>query len=213
MAAMKRRMTKLNAMLVLVAMLVLWAGVAPFLAARLIVAKPMARADAILVLGGSATYFPRATEAAFLYKEGVAPSVLLTNDGELAGWVSSEQRTPPFVELTKQRLVAQGVPETAIETLSPPVSGTIDEARLLGQKAASRHWRSVVIVTSAYHTRRALRTFEREFAANGVDTRIGIVPALDGRHEAPAAYWWLTARGLRDVAGEYIKSAYYFLAY
>ncbi len=196
-----------------VGILLVWTFVAPFLAERLIVARPMDHADAILVLAGSGAYLERTNKAAFLYKEGVASRVLLTNDGKIAGWSRKEQRNPRYVELAKRRLVAQGVPESAIEIFSPEVSGTIAEAKLLGKKAAERRWKSLLIVTSAHHTRRALRTFESVFAANGVETQIGIVPALNGEQTLPASYWWLTATGWQDVAGEYVKSAYYYLAY
>ena len=203
----------LKAVIPFVGILLVWTFVAPFLAERLIVARPMDHADAILVLAGSSAYLERTKKAAFLYKEGVAPSVLLTNDGKNAGWSQKEQRNPPYVELAKRRLVAQGVPEAAIEIFSPQVSGTIAEAKLLGKKAAERRWKSLLIVTSAHHTRRALRTFESVFAANGVETQIGIVPALNGEQAPPAYYWWLTATGWQDVAGEYVKSAYYYFVY
>ena len=210
---MNHRITILKSMIVFVAILPLWAFVAPFLVERLIVTKPMDHADAILVLAGSRAYFERTRKAAFLYKEGVAPSVLLTNDGKKASWSRKEQRNPPYVELAKRSLVAHGVPEHAIEILSPEVSGTIAEAQLLGKQAAQRRWKSLLIVTSPNHTRRALRTFESVFTANGVETQIGIAPAPNEEQTPPASYWWLTASGWRDVAGEYVKSAYYYFAY
>src|SRR5438105_323266 len=189
----------LKSMILFVAILLVWTFVAPFLAERLLIARPMDRADAILVLAGSGAYLERTNKAAFLYKGGVAPGILLTNDGGKAGWSQKEQRNPPYVELAKQRLVAQGVPENAIEILSPEISGTIAEAQLLGKKAAERRWKSLLIVTSVHHTRRALRTFENLFAANGVETQIGIVPAPNGEQTPPAYYWWLTATGWQDV--------------
>ena len=85
------------------------------------------------------------------------------------------------------------------------------EARLLGKKAAEARWKSLLIVTSAYHTRRALWTFEHVFAKNGVETKLGIVPARTGQQTPPALYWWLTWEGWRDVAGEYVKSVFYYL--
>ena len=203
----------LKSMILFVAILLVWTFVAPLLAERLIVARPMEHADAILVLAGSSAYLERTRKAAFLYKEDIAPRILLTNDGKNAGWSQKELRNPPYVELAKRRLVAQGVPEGAIEIFSPQVSGTIAEARLLGKKALEKRWKSLLIVTSAHHTRRALRTFESVFAANGVETQIGIVPALNGEKMPPASYWWLTATGWQDVAGEYAKSAYYYFAY
>ena len=76
----------LKSVIPFVAILLVWTLVAPFLAERLIVARPMDHADAILVLAGSSAYLERTKKAAFLYKEGVASGVLLTNDGKNAGW-------------------------------------------------------------------------------------------------------------------------------
>ena len=200
-------------MMFFLAILSVWTFIAPFLAERLIVTRPLDHADAIFVLAGSAAYVERTQKAALLYGKGVAPKVLLTNDGEKAGWSRKEQRNPPYVELAKRELIAQGVPEDAIEILSPEISGTIKEAEIVATGALERRWKSLLIVTSAYHTRRALRTFESVFAENGVETVIGIVPATTRQQTPPAWYWWLTWKGWRDVGGEYVKSVFYYVIY
>jgi uncharacterized SAM-binding protein YcdF (DUF218 family) len=70
-----------------------------------------------------------------------------------------------------------------------------------------------LIVTSAYHTRRALRTFENVFSEKGVETKIGIIAARPGQQTPSALYWWLTWKGWGDVAGEYVKSVFYYVNY
>ena len=65
----------------------LWIPLAWAAANYLIVEKPLAQADAILVLGGSSVYIERTQKAAELYKQGVAPRILLSNDGARAGWL------------------------------------------------------------------------------------------------------------------------------
>jgi uncharacterized SAM-binding protein YcdF (DUF218 family) len=195
------------------AILSVWTFLAPFLAERLIVEKPLDHADVIFVLAGSTAFVERTRKAALIYRKGVAPMVLLTDDGVIAGWSSKEQRNPPFVELARRELVAHGVPDEAIEVLLPEGSGTIIEARLLEKRAAEKQWKSLLIVTSPYHTRRALRTFETVFAKSGVETEVGIVSPRPGQQSPPALYWWLTTEGWRDVAGEYVKSVFYYVNY
>ena len=190
-----------------------WTFLAPFLARGLVIEKNMARADVILVLANSSSYIERTHKAALIYKQGVAPKVLLTDDGQIAGWSKTEQRNPPVVELAKRELVAQGVPADAIGMLVPKVSKTIMEAEFICAIAAKEHWKSLLIVTSAYHTRRALRAFERVCSANGVEIRIGIVFAATGQQTPQALYWWLSWTGWQAVGLEYIKSAYYYLKY
>ena len=63
----------------------------------------------------------------------------------------------------------------------------------------------------AYHSRRALWTFEKVFATE--DVEIGIESAPTGQQTPPPFYWWLTARGWQMVAGEYVKSLYYWVCY
>jgi uncharacterized SAM-binding protein YcdF (DUF218 family) len=198
---------------ILTAVSAAWALTATFLAERLIVSVPLDRADAILVVAGSAAYRERTRTAARLYGNAISRKILLTHDGERAGWSKQEQRNPPFFELAKRELTTHGVPDEAIEVFPQKMSGTIMEARVLAKEASERRWKSLLIVTSAHHTRRALWTFERVFAAKRVETTIGIVPAMSPQHAYPVATWWFTGDGWRDVAGEYVKSLYYYLAY
>ena len=191
----------------------LWIFLAPFLATGLIVEKPLERADAILVLGGSHTYLERTNKAAELYKKGTAAKIYLTDDGEQSGWSQAEQRNPWFVELAQKSLIANGVAPDDIEILQPNVSGTIDEARLLAGKAKQANLKSILIVTSAYHTRRALATFERAFAENNLSTELGIAAVSPGIQTPAPRFWWLSAFGWQIVAGEYVKSLGYWLYY
>lgn len=194
-------------------LLVIWALVAPFLAKNLIVEKPLEKADAILVLAGAHTYVERTQKAAELFKAGAAPRVYLTDDGEKAGWSSAEQRNPPFVELARASLIAQGVAPENIEILEPQVTGTIYEARILSEKAKAANLKSLLIVTSAYHTRRALATFQMVFAENNQPTELGIVAPPTGIQTPPPARWWLSGFGWQIVAGEYVKSVGYSVYY
>jgi len=194
-------------------LLIVWALIAPFLAKGLIVEKPLERADAILVLAGAHTYIERTEKAAELFREGTASRIFLTDDGGQAGWSQTEQRNPPFVELARNSLIALGVAPENIEILEPPVSGTIDEARILSEKVKSSRLKSVLIVTSAYHTRRAFSTFQRIFAENNHLTGLGIASPPPGIQTPSTAYWWLSGFGWQIVAGEYVKSAGYWVYY
>ncbi|MGC2238034.1 MAG: YdcF family protein [Pyrinomonadaceae bacterium] len=192
---------------------IVWIFLAPFLAERLIVEKPLQRADAILVLGGSSTYLERTSKAAEVYKKGVAPKIFLTDDGKKGGWNKQEQRNPFFVELARSELIKQGVAEDAIEILPGIVEGTQDEAILLEKTARERNLKSVLLVTSSYHTRRALRTFEKVLQNNNDSVEIGIESPPTGWQTSNPSYWWFSARGWNFVAGEYLKTVYYWLFY
>ena len=202
---------RVKVVLIMLIAAVVWVVCAPLLATRLIVEKPMEKADAILVLGGSATYIERTQKAAELYKMGSAPRVFLTDDGERAGWSKTEQRNPHYFELAKRSLTSHGVPEDAIGVLPGEVTGTDWEARALSLEIETSGLKSVLLVTSAYHSRRALWTFERFLA--GKNVTIGIEHPPTGEQTPGPRFWWLSSRGWQMVAGEYVKSAVYWLYY
>lgn len=175
----------------------------------LIVDAPLDHADAIAVLSGSAVIRERAQFAAQLYKEGRARKIILTNDNQQGSWSSAEQRNPFFYERAAELLAGAGVPPEAIEILPKPVSGTLDEAILLRQYAAEHRLRSILVVTSAYHSRRALWTLRQVFANTGIT--VGLVAVPPGSQAPTPVTWWLHIRGWQMVASEYVKLIYYRL--
>ncbi|NNE66290.1 MAG: YdcF family protein [Pyrinomonadaceae bacterium] len=189
----------------------LWVLTAPFLARGLIVERQIEKADVIFVLSGSAAYRERTEMAAELYEQGIADEVVLSDDGEMAGWSQEDQGNPRFVELARRSLIKNGVDKSSVVILAPVVSGTIDEARAFAERAKQEDWKSVMLVTSKYHTRRAAAAFEKETHSEAVN--VGVKPALPGRRTPGEYTWWFSPRGWKHVGGEYLKSAYYWLFY
>lgn len=190
-----------------------WILIAWIAAEMLIVEKPLDKADAILVLSGSSVYVERARKAAELYRQEIAPRILLTDDGSRAGWSRVERENSPFVELARKELIKHGVSPEAIEILPEQVDGTKSEAEALQKKFRESGLKSVLLVTSAYHTRRALWTFGKTFADNNLNTEIGIESAPPGNQTPSPLFWWLSVKGWKFVAGEYVKGLYYWVYY
>ena len=190
---------------------VFWVIAAPLLARNLIVEKPLANADVIFVLSGSAVYLERTGEAALLYEHGISSVILLSDDGTRGGWSREMQTNPKFVDMAKASLMRGGVPESSILVLEGQVSGTFYEAEALAARARTEKWKSVLVVTSAYHTNRALRTIERRLDGTGV--KVGIVSPAPGDLTPSPNTWWLKTKGWEMVAGEYVKSIYYEFAF
>jgi uncharacterized SAM-binding protein YcdF (DUF218 family) len=198
--------------LLLIALLfAIWMGGAWLAARFLIVNKPVSRADAIVVLSGSAVYRERTQRAAEYYRQDLATRVLLTNDNLRGEWSSAEQRNPFFYERARANLLTLGVPAERVEVLPQTVTNTYDEAEALRDYAVAHKLRSLLVVTSAYHSRRALWTLNRVFAGTGID--IGLLSVEDGEQTPPAHKWWLYVRGWQMVVGEYVKNVYYRIAY
>jgi uncharacterized SAM-binding protein YcdF (DUF218 family) len=202
--------TRRRAILVVLALLLAWLCVAWIAARGLIVKAELQQADAIAVLAGSSTYVERTHRAAQLFREGRAGTILLTNDNLRSGWSGEEQRNPFFVELAVRELNRQGVPSGKIQIIPGGVMSTYDEALHLREYAISHGLRSILVVTSAYHSRRVWWTLRRVFA--GSNLMIGVAPA-EPEQSPSAATWWLHKFGWKSVPGEYVKIIYYWWRY
>lgn len=183
-----------------------WAG-----AKHLITEAPLEKADAIVVLGGSATYKERSREAARLLFEGRSQRILITNDNAQGPWSSAEQRNLYFYERSLEQLKIAGVPSQSVDVLMQPVASTYEEAEVVRDYAQQHALRSILIVTSAYHSRRALWVFSRVFRDTGV--RVGLIAVAPGDESPEPATWWLSVRGWRLVPTEYVKMIYYVINY
>lgn len=194
-----------------VVFLVAWLPVAWLAARALIVNVRLERADALVVLSGSSTYIERARWAAIIFNQGRAPKIVLTNDKLQSGYSLAQDRNLLFVELAVDELRRAGVPADKIEVIAAPAMNTYDEAILLRDYSMQHDLRALSIVTSPYHTRRALTTFGRAF--RGRSTILGVESPPPGLQSPPPATWWLRPLGWKLVPGEYVKLIYYAWRY
>lgn len=180
-------------------------------ARALVVEVKLPHADVILVMAGAPVYFGRTAEAGRLFLDGRADRILLTNDGVRGSWSRTLQRNPLYYERAMLRLTQAGVPASSIELLPGRISSTFDEAALMRTYARTHAVKSVIIVTSEYHTRRALWTLRRVLRDTG--TEIGVEPANPIFGSVSPWNWWWSAGGWQTVFGEYVKLAYYRVHY
>ena len=154
-----------------------------------VVEDPLDRADAIIVLSDDNFYADRAARAADLYRHGMAPVV-----------VASGRRLRPYAgiaELMEHDLIERGVPKDKIVRISHNAENTKDEAQALAQQALERKWRSVIVVTSNYHTRRARYIFLHVFPAQ---TQVRVSGAQDGDFDPQ--HWWQSRKSLKEFTRE-----------
>ncbi len=189
-----------------------WVALAWLVAEALIVrGGETKQADAIVVLAGSSAYAERTRWAVKLYGENLAPKIILTNDNTRGGWSNEQRRNPFFFERAEEELRRAGVPADRIEVIPQVVSSTYEEAVVIREYATAHNLRSVLVVTSGYHSRRALWTMRRVFRESGIKVDVNAAPRSE---QTPSpAKWWLSTRGWLIVAGEYPKFVYYWLRY
>jgi uncharacterized SAM-binding protein YcdF (DUF218 family) len=198
-------------LIMVLCLVVLWPMLTWASANLLIVKAEMASADAIVVLSGSSTYLERADWAAKLYREGRAPVIVLTNDNLISGWDKVKERNPFFYELAASELVKHGVPESKIQVVSNIALGTYEESLGLRDYATAHNFRRLLVVTSAYHSRRALWSMRHACEGSGIE--IGIDSPPPGWQTPSPSTWWWHRWGWKVVAGEYGKIIYYRMRY
>lgn len=154
-----------------------------------IVEDPLERSDAIIILSDDNFYADRATRAAQVFRDGMAPLV-----------VASGRRLRPragIAELMEHDLVERGVPQDKILRVAHDADNTREEAEALAKVAAERKWKSVIVVTSNYHTRRARYIFEKVFPSG---MAIRVTGARDGDFDPER--WWERRISVKKLARE-----------
>jgi uncharacterized SAM-binding protein YcdF (DUF218 family) len=109
----------------------------------LIVDSGPVKADVIVVLGGGSHERPE--RAAELFKERTAPCIIVSGFGDC--------------EINRRVLVETGVPDSVIE-LESQSRTTKENAQFTIKLLRDQKLNRVVLVTSWYHSRRALATFQ-----------------------------------------------------
>lgn len=161
------------------------------------------RADGIMLLTGDVHMRPQ--KAAQLYRQGIAPRLLL-----------AEQITTPGVAVGAEigesdgariMLARHGVPDSAIIELPVQASSTWDEARALREYVRQSGLKRFVVVTSASHGRRARWLFRKAFRGTAVDLRFATIE--DWRYDMDE--WWISETGVVSVANEYLRFMHNFI--
>jgi len=145
------------------------------------------KADVIVVLGGTTDRPHRAAE---LFKTGAAPNIICSGAGDADGF--------------KRVLKRDGVPAQFI-SLESKSRTTRENAELTVPLLRQMNAKHVIIVTSWYHSRRALRCFEH-FAP---DIKFYSRPA----YSCFARTDWKRTGVLRYIRWEYLKLPGYWLRY
>jgi uncharacterized SAM-binding protein YcdF (DUF218 family) len=145
-------------------------------------------ADVLVVLGGGMGQ--RAARAAELFKEGEAPTILVSGTGDCV----SNEKTLEKDGVTKAAIILEGKSRTTRENAEFSIP-------LLRQMGAHR----VIIVTSWYHSRRALMCFEHY----APDIKFYSRPSYFGY---PHAEWH--PKGISGyLKSEYVKLLGYWVCY
>lgn len=179
-----------------------------YLGRYLVVEHPVTKSDLIVCLSGKP--IERGLAAADLYKKGLASHIFVGREKLPDGnsiLVKKGVHYPEERDLLIMMLKGLGVPGSACITGDNFIEGTIGEAKIVREIAQKRGARSLIIVTSPTHTRRAWLTYRNVFEKDGM--KIMLVPSPYSNFKADD--WWKTGGYIKEVIIEYQKLLYYTL--
>ena len=164
----------------------------------LVAREPLVPADVIVVLAGNSPY--RAQHAEALYRDGLAPHVIISNEP-----LSSHGVRTTWLELRAAGLVRLAIPDDAIVPIEAIADSTYDEALSSREIMQARGWHSAIVVTDPFHMRRALLTFRQAFEPADL---VALPSPADGSKYG-VDNWWQDRNATMRVAQEYLKLGYY----
>ena len=165
-----------------------WMG---WMGGLLVHAETPSRADVIVVLAGD-PHGNRILRGAELVKQGYAPKVLVSGPGGAYDLHECDLAIP-FV-------VRRGYPASWFIPVPHNGHSTEEEGRAIFPVLQKMHAHTVLVVTSDYHTRRALRTLRPQWP--GVD--IHMIAAGD-EFFSPSG-WWHSREGRKTFLLEWTKT-------
>lgn len=174
----------------------------------LVTEYPLEKADAIVALSGSVP--DRILEAVDIYKQGYAPIIVLTREEKPPGYdelLSLGIKMPEGYDINQMIAMKLGVPAASIIILNERANSTYSEEQVLYDFLKRRNLKSVILVTSKYHTTRATKLFNLI-----TDGQIKLITRPSKYDTFDPKNWWRVRRNIKQVLFEYQKLVdYYFI--
>lgn len=148
-------------------------------------------ADAIVAVSGGDTQ-ARTHEAVELYHRGWAPKLVFSG-------AAADKTGPSNASVMRMQAIASGVPEADI-IVEDTSETTHQNARHSSDVFASNNFQRVILVTSAYHQRRASIEFHQN--TDGATKVVNHPVATDRQW---MRWWWITPTGWWLALSELVK--------
>ncbi len=155
---------------------------------------PLTKSDAIVAISGGETD-ARTAEAIKLYQDGLAPKVIFSG-------AAADPNGPSNAQTMARTAIAAGVPSTAV-SLDELATDTRGNAAGVAKIAVDENIRSIILVTSPYHQRRANLDFRHELGQN-----FPIINHSSYDAQWRRSHWWATAESRALTFAELQKVAY-----
>jgi len=176
----------------------------------LIVEHDPQKCDLIVCMAGG--NIERGLAAAEAYEKGFAPHIYISKEEPPDGYELLKNRDidyPESIDLMIILLEGLRVPRSAILISDGVVRSTWEEAMAVRELVERKGFRSLMVITSPFHTRRAWLTYRKVF--KDLDVRILMNPSKYSGFKPEG--WWKERRYVRHVIIEYEKLIFYTFKY
>ncbi len=161
--------------------------------ALLIIADPLQKSDAAVVLSGGGG--ERVDEAIRIYQEKKAEYIVFTHpDREGGGWESH------LMDM-KLQSIHGGVPITGLLVTDEHGNSTYEEAKEIRRYLEPMKFKSILVVTDPFHTFRTRLIFREVFKDSSIQVRVRPVRG----HWYRSSSWWMSGQGWQMTVEEYFK--------
>ena len=167
-------------------------------------AKP--GADAILVLSGGK--YSRIPHALKLFAEGYGKELIFTEEKKTNSLVSD---LFPSNESILEKLINRlniNVPFIVIPSYKGGATSTFDEAYDFKIHVEGKSYTRIIIVTDAFHTRRALKAFKKVLKNSKIDFQMSAA----NNEIFDESNWWNSDQGISAYILETVKYPIYFFS-
>jgi uncharacterized SAM-binding protein YcdF (DUF218 family) len=176
----------------------------------LIVEHKPQKADLIVCLGGPGV--GNTLAAVDVFQKGFAPYLLKAKEIEPDGldYLKAKVKDyPTEFDLFTMITEGFGIPVEAIISPEKRVGSTIEEANLVRTLVLDKGYRSLILVTTLTHSRRAYLTFRRVFK----DSKVQLISLPSHYQQFSPKDWWKKRVYTKELIIEYQKLIYYKFKY
>ena len=166
----------------------------------LVVQDNLEKADAIVVFSGDNG--PRTEMGVDLLKKGYGKYLILSG-GKVYDDVT-------MAELMKNHAINLGVDENLI-ILDRKSESTSDNAKYTKDIIVKNNFKSVIVVTSDYHTRRSKLAMEKALEGVKINDEDVIVQVYPSNDKEFSTKWWTSGSSVLIVISEYLKLIGYWI--
>lgn len=167
-----------------------------FLGEYLTPSDTLTRSDAVVVLSGGPD---RVQWGIKLYQDGWAPRLVLVG-------AALDKSGPSNAEAMRKIALQAGVPDTAI-FLEEKSANTLENAALGKSVLDSFGAKSIILVTSPYHQRRAYETFKKVYEGEV----LSIINSPSGYSTWNSKQWWAKPASADITTSEILKIIWFKL--